>query len=462
MQNIKNFGLSIVVASALSFVGCGGGSSTALLDSTSSTKITGDVTGNGYASNDIINKILDKLTTKAYAIGVDSPDKIVVMYDYGKKQKEFDINPDGSFEVDTNLFDKNDLIALVVNSNTKKVYGHLNLGTSTDAKLDFIDKSKLSKDLDLGSIDTENNCSSEETISSSSAFADGDLKDLEKIAIADDALVLYQNKYKNPDYESFLDADFILGTLSSIKDTYYPLNNFSQNNFKGVKPTVETILEKWIGKTKSQIKLYPPSDVNYTMDAFSDNPTYQTATPAVGVYAIQDQHTASDYNFFDFPHFSNYPEGDWLLKDENGQVVATFSYTGANPFNGNNIKIPIPKIKLNMNGDIINSITIQWYIYNGNEYVEANDDIMNSIASQRFKDKITRGIFGYFQNYTGNQVVGLVYEENKWNGTFYIYDEDKTAKVTSLKISTTDLNQTDELVLSYYIGGVRYKFMFLE
>jgi len=158
MTKIKTLGISLAVATALSFSGCGSSSS----DNTTppadeSKKITGTISGNGYAKNDIINRFLNNIITPAYAVDLNSPDKIVVMYNNGASQKEFAINADGSFKIDTSLLDKNDLVILVVNSTSKKVFGNLNLGTTSNAKLDFIDKSKLTGDLALGSIDTENN-----------------------------------------------------------------------------------------------------------------------------------------------------------------------------------------------------------------------------------------------------------------------------------------------------------------
>ena len=42
------------------------------------------------------------------------PDKIIAMYNFGLSQKEFSIESDGSFEVDTNLFNKDDLVFFVV------------------------------------------------------------------------------------------------------------------------------------------------------------------------------------------------------------------------------------------------------------------------------------------------------------------------------------------------------------
>ena len=194
MINLKKISLSLAVATALSFSGCGSSSSNDTIppagdDSSTGKTITGIVGGNGYAKNDIINRFLNSIITPLYAIDLNSPDAIIVMYDNGESQKEFPINADGSFEIDTSLLNKNDLVILVVNKANKKVFGNLNLATNSDAKLDYFDKSKLTDNLALGNIDTENNCSASTTLSSTSSFSSEDLAKMEKIAVSDNALI---------------------------------------------------------------------------------------------------------------------------------------------------------------------------------------------------------------------------------------------------------------------------------
>ena len=194
MINLKKISLSLAVATALSFSGCGSSSSNDTIppagdDSSTGKTITGIVGGNGNAKNDIINRFLNSIITPLYAIDLNSPDAIIVMYDNGESQKEFPINADGSFEIDTSLLNKNDLVILVVNKANKKVFGNLNLATNSDAKLDYFDKSKLTDNLALGNIDTENNCSASTTLSSTSSFSSEDLAKMEKIAVSDNALI---------------------------------------------------------------------------------------------------------------------------------------------------------------------------------------------------------------------------------------------------------------------------------
>ena len=89
--------------------------------SSSSYKITGKISSSGASSR-------SSFATSS----TSNPDKIVAMYNHGRSSKEFTIQSDGSFEVDTSLLDKDDLVVFVVNSSSKTIFGHLNLEASND------------------------------------------------------------------------------------------------------------------------------------------------------------------------------------------------------------------------------------------------------------------------------------------------------------------------------------------
>jgi uncharacterized protein YceK len=89
MTNLKKISLSLAVATTLGFSGCGSSSSDTPPATSGGKKITGTVAGNGYAKNDIINRFLNSIVTPAYAVDLDSPDAIIVMYNNGESQKEF-------------------------------------------------------------------------------------------------------------------------------------------------------------------------------------------------------------------------------------------------------------------------------------------------------------------------------------------------------------------------------------
>jgi len=442
MKKLIKINLSLVVASiiSLSFLGCGSNDS-----SSSGKKITGYVTGNGYASNSI-DRFLDKIITKAYALDVDSPNKIVVMYNKGREQKEFDINPDGSFEIDTGLLSKNDLVILVVNSFTKKIFGHLNLGTSSDAKLDFIDKSKLVDDLSFGNIDTENNCTSDVTLSNTTSFSSEDLETMEEIAISDNALVLYQNKYKSPDYDAEVQVLYNMDSLDSIKDTWSNIDDFNTSNLIGLRPTIDTDLASFNDIDENSIFLYPPSDVNFTTQRDGNfNQTADSSTPILATYKNSD-----DGNFYEFSFVNSFPQGDWILKIQGSDdIKATFIFSAAYPYDDNGKSIvPVPQIRLNMDSNDntkIKSVDVRWYIYDGTQYIQVDDDFMNSIALQdNDSDKF---IVPLRDNY-GQDIA--IFESTTWNGTYTLPGG---ASVT-LPADNRRIN------MKYNIGQVSYQFLF--
>ena len=147
--------LHIVLISilGLTVISCSKKDSSSSSSSSVSYKITGKITGNGISSR---SSLVTSSTTS-------SPDKILAMYNHGRSSKEFTIQSDGSFEVDTSLLNKDDLVVFVVNSTSKTIFGHLNLEASNDEKLELLDTSKMEKDLELGEVNSADNCSSEET-----------------------------------------------------------------------------------------------------------------------------------------------------------------------------------------------------------------------------------------------------------------------------------------------------------
>ena len=127
--------LSIILISlySLTFISCAkkssdDSSSTTTTDTSTAIKITGKVSSSETSSR-------SSLVTSS----TSSPDKIVAMYNHGQSSKEFTIQSDGSFEVDTSLLNKDDLVVFVVNSTSKTIFGHLNLEASNDEKLELLD-----------------------------------------------------------------------------------------------------------------------------------------------------------------------------------------------------------------------------------------------------------------------------------------------------------------------------------
>jgi hypothetical protein len=412
----------------------------------------------GSTSGITISGAINTASGSSVARGVergilDSDTKIVVLTNGGETQETYNVASNGSFSIPTSEITGNDMIILAVNGTTKEVYGNLKLSTATDDKLDFVDKSKLANNLNFGTLDNTN-LTTTQTIANSNAFSSADTATLQTVARADDALVLAQNKYRNPDLWTRIDCDFTMGNLTNIKDTFSNIATFSKTaNYIGAKPIVETELAEWIGVTKDQVKLHPPVNTKYTTN-YGANMTYNdTATPSIGVTGTQDQHSATDYNFFDFPYFETFPSGNWLFKDNNGVTKATFSYNGAFPFDSNDkIKIPVPKVKLNINNNKVSSISVQWYVFENSAFAEINDTTMKLIASN--PENNNNGLFVYFQNNTGNTVLTDVVADS-WNGTFNLNDQ-------NYEIGTNDASKIRSFSVVYFIGGVKYKFSFDE
>ena len=97
----------------LTVISCSKKDSSSSSSSSASYKITGKITGNGISSR-------SSLVTSS----TSSPDKIVAMYNHGRSSKEFTIQSDGSFEVDTSLLNKDDLVVFVVNSTSKTIFDY--------------------------------------------------------------------------------------------------------------------------------------------------------------------------------------------------------------------------------------------------------------------------------------------------------------------------------------------------
>lgn len=417
-----------------------------LLGNTSAApKISGSITGNGYVAFNKMDIIINFLVADAYArdLSVD-PDKIIVMYDGGSAQKSFTINSDGSFDIDTSLFDKNDLVIFVVNSTTKKVFGHLNLRSSADANLDYIDQSKLIDDLELGSVDTTNNCSSSTTLANTTAFSSQDLSKMEKIAISDNALILYQNIFVNPNYFAEIQALYNMDALDNIQGTFSNIVNFDTSNSIGLRPTIQTNLSAFDSVAYQGIYMYPPADVNYT--TARDGVFDQLATTTSPVPATHKG--TNNGNFYEFGFVETFPEGEWLLKvDGSNEIKGKFSYGAAYPYNENGKSIiPVPQIRLNMDPSDtskIKSVDVKWYIFNGAQYEEVNEEFMTSIAT---KWNSSDGFIAPLRN--SGQTLGE-FKSATWIGNYTMSGD-----------SSIGFTSGNQINMSYNIGQVSYQFLF--
>jgi len=202
--------------------------SSCTLCSVSTAKITGKISGSGASSRSSF------ATSSA-----STPDKIMAMYNHGKSNKEFTIQSDGSFEVDTSLLNRDDLVIFVVNSNSKTILGHLNLEATNEENLELLDSSKMESDLSLGDIDCADNCSSTETLSTTTSFKSSELDNLQNISRSDDAVALFSNNWRYPNLDAQLLFSFSLDNLTNVINNYGNIDNFSKtNNFYGMGPKI--------------------------------------------------------------------------------------------------------------------------------------------------------------------------------------------------------------------------------
>ena len=381
-----NIILHIILISifGLTLVSCSNNEDSSSSSSSSSYNITGKISNNGGSSR-----------SSRAVTSTSTPDKIVVMYNHGKSSKEFTIQSDGSFEVDTSLLDKDDLVVFVVNSSSKTILGHLHLEASNSENLELLDTSKLDADLNLGSVDCSDNCSSEVTLSTTTSFKISELENLQTISRSDDPVALYSNSWRNPNLDAQVYSSFFLDNLSNVINNYGNYDNFSKtNNFYGIGPKINGDLDSagslytdnsspftGGGCVSSSLCfngnaitafLYPPSAIKHsnlqpsTTNPRSDNMSYDAdnSTP-IGlrsrdtVWWNNDGKNLGVYG----PQVNTFSTGDWRLTFTDNTSIGDFEFVGAEPFdNASKFKAFIPSLKVNSDSSgKLTSINVKYY-----------------------------------------------------------------------------------------------------
>ena len=424
MHRNKHTLISLLFALLLtiSFAGCGSsGSSTPTTDT--SKNLIGKISGNGYADRTKIERFIDLAIPKAYAVTTDQPDKIVIISN-GKTYK-YSISSDGSFTVKTADFTAGRMVALITNDTTKEVFGNLHLmASNSSSSLDSIDSSKMNSDINFGTVNTSGAGSTAQitqTISGSNAFSSEDALVFDQVALSDNAMLLYQNIYRNPDIEAGIHALYNMGALADRIGSYSDINSFSNNNLIGLRPTIKTTNSEFNNIDKDNIFLYPPSDTNYTLSRYGN--FNQVAGVNSGLPSTYSTHNES--NWYEFGFLKNFPVGDWLLKITGStEVKGKFHYAAAYPFNVNGYSIvPVPTIKLNMDttdNSKLKSIDVKWYVYSDTGYKQVSNEYMNSIASQDTEGFPTKILAPLRNNY--GQTLCSFYS-NTWNGNYTTSDD---------------------------------------
>ena len=439
--------------------------SSCTLCSVSTAKITGKISGSGTSSRSSF------ATSSA-----STPDKIMAMYNHGKSNKEFTIQSDGSFEVDTSLLNRDDLVIFVVNSNSKTILGHLNLEATNEENLELLDSSKMESDLSLGDIDCADNCSSTETLSTTTSFKSSELDNLQKISRSDDAVALFSNNWRNPNLDAQLYVSFSLDNLTNVINNYGNIDNFSKtNNYHGMSPKINGDLDSagslytdnsspftGGGCVSSSLCfnggaitafLYPPSAIKHSNRQPSqfetDNLSYDAdnSTP-IGLRSRDTVWWSNDGKTIQVngPRINTLPAGDWRLTYTDNTSIGNFEFVGADPFdNASKFKAFIPSLKVNSDNSSgkLTSINLKFYRQSSTgSFDNVSTTFLESVAWNIFCSYVLKSNTNSSLNFPGS-------------------DSNISTSSTEYKfVPTSDLQTNDlqRIFCSYKIGQAQYSF----
>jgi len=433
-----NKGLYIILISlfSLTLISCAkkssdDSSSTTTTDTSTAIKITGKVSSSETSSR-------SSLATSS----TSTPDKIVAMYNHGQSSKEFTIQSDGSFEVDTSLLNEDDLVVFVVNSTSKTIFGHLNLEASNDEKLELLDTSKMEKDLELGEVDCADNCSSAETLSTTTSFKSSELDNLQNISRSDDAVALFSNNWRNPTIESYVSTVFPIGSISNLGDNYTAVDNFSKTNtFSGMHPLFYANLDNISG-----LYLYPPSPIKYAGTSNSDNMTHSAdnSTPININCCFSNYSSSGRVSTISAPYVNSFPSGDWRLTYTDNTTFGNFQFVGADPFdNASKFKVFMPSLKVNSDN------SGKWLSINLMFYKQSSSGINESVNYSYFKTLVYDEFCSYVLN-------GSNESKNTTQSGM-----SSTDTVWELSPTTDEqISDVNRIICNYMIGQAKYSFYF--
>ena len=460
MKNILH--IILISLYSLTFISCAkkssdDSSSTTTTDTSTAIKITGKVSSSETSSR-------SSLATSS----TSSPDKIVAMYNHGQSSKEFTIQSDGSFEVDTSLLNKDDLVVFVVNSTSKTIFGHLNLEASNDEKLELLDTSKMEKDLELGGVDCADNCSSTETLSTTTSFKSNELENLQNISRSDDPVALYSNNWRNPNLDASASIQFSLDNLTNVINNYGNIDNFSKtNNFNGMGPKISGSLASAgslytdnsspftdpVGGVTAY--LYPPSSIKHSnkqpssTSPTSDNLSYDADnTTPIGLRSRDTVWWSNDGKTIQVngPQVNNFPAGDWRLTFTDNTSMGDFEFVGAEPFdNASTFKAFIPSLKVNSDNSSgkLTSINVKYY-------TQSSSGSFDNVTTTFF-ETVAWNIFCSY----------VLSTDNNTSYNFPGSDSNISTSSTEYEFApTSDLQANDiqRIICNYKIGQAQYSF----
>ena len=468
MRKLSLFIYVIIAAQLILLQSCSKKDSSSSSSTSASYKITGKITGNGISSR-----------SSQATSSTSSPDKIVAMYNHGQSSKEFTIQSDGSFEVDTSLLNKDDLVVFVVNSTSKTIFGHLNLEASNDEKLELLDTSKMEKDLELGEVDCADNCSSAETLSTTTSFKSSELDNLQMISRSDDPVALYSNNWRNPNLDAQVYVSFSLDNLTNVINNYGNIDNFSKtNNYYGMSPKITGDLDSvgslytdnsspftgggcvssslCINGQAISAFLYPPSAIKHSnkqpssTSPTSDNLSYDADnTTPIGLRSRDTVWWSNDGKTIQVngPQVNTFPAGDWKLTHTDNTTLGIFEFVGAEPFdNASTFKAFIPSLKVNSDNSSgkLTSINLKFYTQSSTgSFDNVSTTFLESVAWNIFCVYVLKTDTNNSINFPGSD-----------NGNI------STSSTEYEFAPTSDLQTNDiqRIICNYKIGQAQYSF----
>jgi len=401
------------------------------------------------------------------------------------------VGSDGYFSVELPADSDRCMILLVDTTQTKKIdqiVGYVAIGIDSAYNMLNFPASKASGDIDLGEIDQDPDQpdevkSDENNVNSVTANLSLSLEELKQMASNDKLLRSIKNWYANnhgedwyglnPVYMYTYSDDFL-----SSKDQYLtPDVVFSTaNSSKLLKEYIimyfTTVAADDPTKPEfgdSELSLYFPVG-SYTIDAQDqDGNTGINIDGSVEVRLSTDPSlnqpaSLKGYRFWDQNGLGFFhdvvPEGQWVL-EKDGLEIARYDLSTGDPFDANgNIRVFVPAIKINTTNDTVDSIDIQWYLY---------DEINGEYQTVEPTSKAFLDVVDYFEislTRHSDPVVTESFEIGSEGGTVGGNLQITDTHITPTKYewtvgtATGDQVKLDSLCVQYGVYGTGFMFDF--
>jgi hypothetical protein len=352
------------------------------------------------------------------------------------------------------------------------------LEASNDENLELLDTSKMESDLSLGDVDCADNCSSTETLSTTTSFKSSELDNLQNISRSDDAVALFSNNWRNPNLDAQLLFSFSLDNLTNVINNYGNIDNFSKtNNFYGMGPKITGDLDS-AGSLYTDNSTpftdtgacvssnlcfqggpitaywYPPSAIKHSNKQPSqfetDNLSYDAdnSTP-IGLRSRDTIWWSNDGKSIQVngPRVNTLPAGDWRLTYTDNTSIGNFEFVGADPFdNASKFKAFIPSLKVNSDNSSgkLTSINLKFYRQSSTGIFDnVSTTFLESVAWNIFCSYVLKSNTNSSTNFPGSDTGNI------------------STSITEYEFAPTSELQTNDLqriFCSYKIGQAQYSF----